>query len=187
VPSVSFRADADKDTLYFTWDIFGLNLQDNPAGGPAVTADVILDARSYGKRLTPGNSDAIRITSAAADGEGKVSPLVPWVFGTGYAMEYDEKAIKARLSSRPDGSRRLTMALPRSYLYLHEFALGNGNSQIGLSTYLSVWQRGDEANPGGTTALYGLTHNAVHRDRAESHSVLELAEPATGRWTVRLY
>lgn len=184
-PGVIFRVDADSNMLFLTWDIYGYNLLDNPAGNGAVGLEVNLDARSYGQRLTPGSTDAIRVVCGAADGDAIVSPLPPWCFGTGYGMFYDEKQIKCRLTSRPDGARRITMALPRGYLYLHEWAMGNANSQLGINTTIQIWQQpGDAA---GDYQGFGLTMNGRHRDDAESLAVLELSDKPTGRWTVRLY
>ncbi len=185
IPGVAFKADADADSLYLTWDIFGHNLQDNPDGAGAMIAEVSLDARSYGKRLNAGSTDPIRVTVGAADGDAKLSSLTPWCFGNGYGMFYDVKMVKAKLSSRPDGSRRLTLTLPRSYLYLHEWSLQNGNSQLGFNTSLQVWQT--SVNNTGHYATFVLTNNGRHRDDAESLAVLELANKTTGRWTVRLY
>lgn len=187
VPGIAFRADADSNAFFLTYDIYGYNVRDNPTGDGAVTVDVNLDARSYGKRLGPGTTDAIRITSNAADGDAQVAPLPPWCFGTGYGMFFDETQIKAKLSSRPDGARRLTITLPRSYLYLHEWAMGNGNSQLGINTTLGLWQAGEGAKTAGSTSLFALTFNGRHRDDAESLAVLELADKTTGRWTVRVY
>ena len=46
-----------------------------------------------------------------------------WCFGNGYgAGKFDQGAAQATLSSRPDGSRRLTLMLPRSLFTLHEWA-----------------------------------------------------------------
>jgi len=185
-PGITFQADADAKALYLTWDIYGINLQDNPDGTGAFTVETSLDARSYGKRLGLGATDVIRASAAAADGPGSVTNLQPWVFGTGYAMAYDAKAVKTKLSSRPDGSRRFALTLPRSYLYLHEWALGNGNSVLGINTTFYLWQKGGAEGP-GTYAQYALTASALHRDDAESLAVLELSDKPTKRWTVRLY
>lgn len=185
VPGVAFKADADAESLYLTWDIFGQNLQDNPAGTGAMIVEVSLDARSYGKRQNPGSTDPIRMAVGAADGDAKLSSLPPWCFGNGYGMFYDVKMVKAKLSSRPDGSRRLTLTLPRTYLYLHEWSLQNGNSQLGINTSVQIWQTA--ADNTGSYQAYVLTSNGRHRDDAESLAVLELANKSTGRWTVRLY
>jgi hypothetical protein len=187
VPGVAFRADADSNAFFLTYDIYGYNLQDNPQSGNALNVDINLDARSYGKRLGPGSTDAIRVIASAADGDADVAPLPPWCFGTGYGMYYDESQVKAKLSSRPDGARRLTITLPRSYLYLHEWAMGNGNSEVGINTTLSLWQSGETAGAPWNLLSFALTFNARHRDDAESLAVLELADAPTGRWTVRMY
>lgn len=185
VPGVAFKADADADSLYLSWDIFGRNLQDNPTGTGAMIVEVSLDARSYGKRQNPGSTDPIRIAVGAADGDARLFTLPPWCFGNGYGMFYDVKMVKCKLGSRPDGSRRLTLTLPRSYLYLHEWTLQNGNSQLGINTALQIWQ--NAADNTGSYQTYVLTSNGRHRDDAESLAVLELANKSTGRWTVRLY
>lgn len=184
-PGVVLRADADSNALYLTYDIYGYRLQDCPAGTGAVGLELSIDARSYGKRLTPGSTDAIRVVASAADGDAVVAPLPPWIFGNGYGMFYDEKQVKCRLSSRPDGARRVTLTLPRGYLYLHEWAMGNANSQLGLNTTMQIWQGGE--NGQGAYQTFFLTLNGRHRDDAESLAVLELSDKPTGRWTVRLY
>ncbi|TLD70039.1 SGNH/GDSL hydrolase family protein [Phragmitibacter flavus] len=186
-PGVRFRADADSNALYLTWEVFGANMMDAPGGQPAYLIDTNIDARSYGKRLTPGATDSLRISGAAADGDGRVGALQPWVFGTGYAMFYDAKKVQAKLSSRPDGSRRISVALPRAYLYLHEWKIGNGNSQLGFNTYLSLWQK-DAASPtGGAFETYFITLGGLHRDQVDALNVLELTDKPTNRWTMRLY
>lgn len=186
-PGVAFRADADSNAFFLTYDIYGYNLQDDPAGSGALDVDINIDARSYGKRLTPGTTDAVRITANAADGDAVVSPLPAWCFGTGYGMYYDEKQISAKLSSRPDGARRLTVMIPRGYLYLHEWAMGNGNSQLGINTIMALWQPGEGGSASGASKVFAITMNGRHRDDAESLAVLELTDKGTNRWTVRCY
>ena len=98
-----------------------------------------------------------------------------WAYGTGYAADFDEKEIKATLSSTPDGLRRLTISLPRSYLYDHEWALNNGNSQLGVNFTLRA---------AGRTLF--LTSSERHPDDAESLTVLELTDKPTLRATVKV-
>ncbi len=182
---IVFRADADKSALYLTWDIEGVNLLDNPQNSIAAYAEVNLDARSYGKRLMPGATDVIRLTCGAADGDGESSALLPWVFGTGYGMYYDPKAVKVKMTSRTDGTRRMVVALPRAYLYLHEWSLGNGNSQIGITNTLFVWQQDSAGNAG--YEAFVLSDNGYYRDDAESVMALELTDKPTRRFTVHFY
>lgn len=185
-PGVTFRVDVDSGALYCTWDIRGINLVDKP-GGNAVTAELNIDARSYGKRLMPGVTEPLRVTADAADGPAAMGPIPSWAFGNGYDGNYDRKSAQAMLSSRPDGSRRLTLMLPRNLFMLHEWALGNGNSQIGLSTALTIWQQPDERNPQNNGTDYSLLDNGLHRDDAETLAVVELTDKPTRRWTVRFY
>lgn len=183
-PGVTFRFDADPKSLYLTWDFIGLNLADD-AKGRAVTVEMNIDARSYGKRLTFGVTDAIHFTSAAADGEGTMAPMQPWSFGNGYGnQKIDLSLMQSQMSSRPDGSRRFTVTLPRSFFYLHEWALGNGNSELGFNMTVLVYQKADDKNPNGSTIPFVYGESTMHRDDAQSSSVVELTDHPTKRWTV---
>jgi lysophospholipase L1-like esterase len=185
-PDVTLKVDADPAALYLTWDMRGMNLVDN-ADGVAVTAEINLDARSYGKRLGHGVTEPVRAAMPAADGATSTGNIQPWAFGNGYAVKYNRNVAQAMLSSRPDGSRRLTLMLPRSLFPLHEWALGNGNSQLGFSARLSIWQPPDNKNPQGGDVTFALFDNGFHRDDAESLAALELSAQPTHRWTVHFF
>lgn len=172
--SVTLKADADSMKLFLTLDLAGVDLADNESG-KAYELLLNLDARSYGERLTPGATAALRITGRAGDGAATVDPIAPWAFGSGYAAEFDPAEIQAVLSSSANGGRRLTITLPKSYLYRHEWALGNGNSELGINLRL---------NGGGRE--YFLTRSSRQGDDAESLGVLELTDKPTRRWTVRV-
>lgn len=172
--AVTLRADADSMKLFLTLDLTGVSLVDD-SSGKAFELLLNLDARSYGERQTPGATAALRITGKAADGEAVVDPIAPWAFGSGYAAVFEPKEIQASLSSAAGGGRRLTITLPKSYLYRHEWALGNGNSQLGLNVRFQ-----------GGGRDYFLTRTRRQGDDAESLSVLELTDKPTQRWTVRV-
>jgi hypothetical protein len=172
--AVTLRADADSMKLFFTLDLTGVNLTDDESG-QAFELLLNIDARSYGERMTPGATAAIRFTGKAADGDAVIDPIAPWAFGNGYAAMFETKEIQAAISSSAGGGRRLTIALPKSYLYLHEWALGNGNSQLGLNLRFK-----------GGGREYFLTRSSRHGDDAESLSALELTDKPTQRWTVRV-
>jgi hypothetical protein len=172
--AVTLRADADGMKLFLTFDLTGVDLMDDETG-KGFELLLNLDARSYGKRLTPGATAALRITGKAADGVAQIDEIAPWAFGSGYAAMFDVKELTAKLSSSASGARRLTISLPKTYLYLHEWALGNGNSELGINARLS-----------GGSRSYFLTRTNRHGDDAESLSVLELTEKPTRRWTVRV-
>ncbi len=172
--AVTLRADADGMKLFLTLDLTGVSLMDD-SSGKAFELLLNIDARSYGERLTPGATAALRITGKAADGDAVVDPIAPWAFGSGYGAVFEPKEIHASLTSSAGGGRRLTITLPQSYFYRHEWALGNGNSQLGLNVRL---------NGGGRD--YFLTRSRRQGDDAESLSVLELTDKPTQRWTVRV-
>jgi hypothetical protein len=167
--------DADGQKLFVTCDLNGIELIDDGESGIAYEATLHLDARRYGQRLTPGAIAGIRILGKAADGEATVQKPAVWAFGTGYAARFEAKEIKATLSSTPTGLRRLTIALPRTYLYDHEWALNNGNSQLGVNFTLRAAGR----------RLF-LTSSSRHPEDAEALAVLELTDKPTLRATVRV-
>ncbi len=186
-PGVRLKADADANALYLTYEITGIDLDDAPQNRGAFLFELGLDARSFGKRLISGAVDALRLAGGAADGAYKMAEPQPWAFGTGYAARFDPANIRTQLSSVGSGARRLTITIPRTYLYLHEWALTNGNSQLGIGTRIAFWQDSHEPGvPGEYSAdrAFTLTANGRHRDDAGGLAVLELTDKPTGRWTV---
>ncbi|HEY1051817.1 MAG TPA: hypothetical protein VGE39_18730 [Prosthecobacter sp.] len=171
---VILRADADGMKLFLTLELGGVDLVDND-NGQGFELLLNLDARSYGQRMAPGATAAIRITGKAGDGTAQIDEIAPWAFGGGYAAVFDVKEISATLSSSAGGARRITLSIPKSYLYLHEWALDNGNSQLGINVRFT-----------GGGRQYFLTQSDRQGDDAEGLSVLELTTKPTRRWTVRL-
>lgn len=185
-PELTLRADADSTALYLTVDIGGFMMEDDEAG-IAMGATLALDARTYGKRLGPGGVEAVRYRLGVADGYGETSRIAPWAFGTGYAMAFDENAMPIRLLSQASGGRRITLVVPRSYLYLHDFTIGNGNSHLGFNLNLNFYRQPGPAETVGSypgSLAYTLTRNGRPPDDAESLPVLELSDKPTRRWTV---
>lgn len=188
-PAVRMKADADATSLYLSYEISGITLEDNlqPKGKGAFGYELTLDARSFGKRLGFGAVDPLNVNGNAADGIYRFGNPQPWTFGTGYAALFDPQHIKGQLGSGPGGIRRFTVTLPRSYLYLHEWALGNGNSQLGINTAMMFWKGPREGAPVGdypNDLYFSLLNHGRHRDDAEGLAVLELTDKPTGRWTV---
>jgi hypothetical protein len=177
--TVTMEAQATATALTLTFDLAGIALQNGPEG-LAMQADLNLDARSYGSRLTMGSTEAITATVGTEDGNGTVGRIAPWAFGTGYGMKFDEESIAAQLSTQGT-HRQFTLTLPRSYLYLHEWAIGNGNSQLGINARLRFWQKDGGFTPANT---FSVTLNGRASDDAEGNAVLELTDKPTARWTV---
>ncbi len=171
----SLQVQATKTSLSLLIDLTEAALLDDAGSSPAWRLDLNLDARSYGKRLEGGTTATLSASGGAVDGPARVRDVPPWAFGTGYAASFDTTAIQAALTTRADGRRQIRLTLPRSYLYLHEWALDNGNSQLGLDVRLLL--------QGGRTAFH-LSPSRKAAEDADSLVVLELASTATRRFTV---
>jgi len=185
-PELTLRCDADSAALFLTVDIGNLVMEDD-ANGIAMGAALSLDARTFGKRLNAGGIESVRYRLGVADGYGETSRIAPWAFGTGYAMAFNENAMPIRLLSQASGGRRITFVVPRSYLYLHDFTIGNGNSHLGFNLNLNFYlQPGADGLGGGypPSLAYSLARNGRHPEDAESLPVLELTDKPTRRWTV---
>lgn len=172
----TLQAQASPAGLTLVIDLAEGLLTDADAG-PAWELALHLDARSYGKRLETGATAALRAAGPAVDGHGTVAAVPAWAFGTGYAAGFDPAEFQAGLLTRAEGARQLRLTLPRSYLYLHEWALENGNSQLGINLRLRL--HGPE---GG--ALFQLSPTRKPVDDVSALVVLELAETPTLRATV---
>lgn len=186
-PAVRLRFDADAKSLYATYEVANITLEDSDTPQGALGVEMSIDARSFGKRLGFGATDALRLNAKAADGPCTVANPPPWAWGTGYGALYDPAHMKATLSSGALGVRRVNITIPRPYLYLHEWALGNGNSQVGVNTRIMFWRGPREGAPQGdfpSDLFFSLVSNYHHRDDAEGLAVLELTEKPTQRWTV---
>ena len=177
--SVAMTMAANATSLMFAFDVSGRPLEAAPDGS-GISAELHLDARSYGKRLMIGSTEGIRVSAKSSDGDAKVSSIPPWSFGTGYGMKFDETGVEAKLSTNL-GASTLTVSLPRSYLYLHEWALNNGNSQMAVNAIVRLSSAQGGISPDRT---WSLTFNGKHADDVEGLAVLELTDQPTTRWTV---
>jgi hypothetical protein len=185
--AVTLKTTATEKELILTCTLANAEVLNNaPAdGSPAWQLEVNLDARSYGKRLERGSTATLQAAGSAADEAGVVYEVAPWAFGNDYAAVFDPKEFKAALATTPDGKRQIRFTIPRTYLYLHEWALKNGNSQLGLNVRLT-FRHAPIGGPAGLTT-YGLTVNTKPVEDVESLAVLELAAEPTKRMTVTVY
>lgn len=178
---VQFMAQATTGELVLNFDVKGIKLE----GGGAITPLILefqLDARGYGKRRKFGYVDIVRVRFGLDGAAERMSELRPAVFGDWYNRELDNEQLTAESSELPDGRTRYSVRIPRSYLYLHEYALGNGNSLLGVNAELFFAK--DGAYP--PDRCFTIVESGLSPYTAESLTVLELAQPSTGRWSVRL-
>ena len=184
---VEFVAEATPQELVLNFDV---DIAKMPLeGGGDITplvAEFQLDARRYGKRRKFGFVDFVRVRFRLDGTVEKVSALRPAVFGDWYSRALDNSHIKGGRTMLPDGRARYFVKVPRSYLYKHEFAIGNGNSKLGINAELQFAKGGDPDNPYPQNRRFKLVHSRINRHSAESLGVLELVPEPTGRWSVRV-
>ena len=182
---VKFMAQATAKQLTLNFDVDGIPLE----GGDQITPLILefqLDARGYGKRRKFGFVDFVRVKFGLDGKPERLSELKPAVFGDWYNRTLDNEELGATRTILPDGRSRFTIAIPRSYLYLHEYALGNGNSQFGINAQLMFAKAGQPTNPYPPERHFKLIASGINMHSPESLTVLELVDKATGRWSVRL-
>jgi hypothetical protein len=176
----SLEARADASRLILTCDVQGVELLPSAENAPpSWQAEVSLDARSYGKRLEPGSTAPLRFSGSSASGHGRMATPAAWAFGTGYAAVFDPREFHARLLSSGSDRHQFELVIPRTYLYLHEWALQNGNSQLGINLRLSL------NTPSGPQSWI-LTPTSLPANSINALSVLELSTSPTSRATVIL-
>ena len=100
--------------------------------------------------------------------------------GTGYAANFDPEQFQSVLSSQGSEHHEIRLTVPRSYLYLHEWALDNGNSQLGLSVNVTL-------NTSSGYDTWSLNPTSKLVGDVESLAVLELSEKPTDRFTVDVH
>lgn len=187
-PSVVLRPEADSESLFLTFDIERHELV-SAGSNPAMIIDLVIDGRFFRERGTIGFSDILGVSFGAEDGDGEVKPVRLGAFGNGYDRQLDASRIRSSLETRPDGSRRATLTIPRRYFYRHPWDLGNGNSALGIRadvSFLSV----DADHPDGfypPSLRFLLVDPEVSRHDSRWLPMLELTSEPTGRWTVMIY
>lgn len=186
---VFVRAAADEEALYVVFEIpQSIEFKEAP-GKDSMRAELTIDARSYGERREFGFVDKMRIGVGANDGSGTTGNLERTMFGNGYNKVLDPAGIVSVLKTGPDGARRFTVVIPRHYLHLHEWQLGNPNSLIGFKPALSFLDVTPE-DPGGhypAARRYVFASGRLAEVDPRSLPALELSEKASVRWSVRLY
>lgn len=182
---VKFNAQADAKKLVLNFDTEGFGL-DGDDQNPAAVLEFQLDARGYGKRRKFGFVDFARVKFDNSGKAERLSELRPAVFGEWYDRALDNNELAASSTVLSDGRRRFSVSIPRSYLYRHEYALGNGNSLFGINAVLSFAKASQPEDPYPADRRFVLVDSGLSRHSAESLTVLELAPKSTGRWSVRI-
>ncbi|CAN5217818.1 hypothetical protein BH23VER1_BH23VER1_23200 [soil metagenome] len=188
-PAVTMRAQADEDAFYLIFDIAGHELY-GTAEVPAVRIRLNLDGRYYKERGSLGYSHRIEISAPAADGDGRVGNIPLGAFGNGYDRPLDATNIQVKTSTLESGARRVAVTVPRAYFYLHEWAIGNANSGLGLRAVVALTDAEDlQSSPKPVPASRTFTRSwgGMGSSNPRSFLQLELTAKPSGRWSVRVY
>lgn len=177
--AVRLLVEADPNQLSLVAEVSGRDVMLPAAEGqPAWKLEARLDARSYGTRLEDGSTWPLRAHGAASGkGKGTVEPVKPWAFGAGYAAVFDATQFHAALTPLGADRFQIKLTIPRTYLYLHEWALENGNSQLGVNVSLTL-----NTESGGQT--WSLQPPGRLPNRITDLRVLELARQPTARFSI---
>ncbi len=179
-PEALLTVEASEEDLFVHVDLKNFDLV-SKNGAPGLQADLMLDARSYGKSQKLGYAGVLFVSAGPEDGPATVSPFAKRAhFGNGYARRPKVLGRQARLSTKPNGTRRLTIQMRRAYFYKHKWALQNWNSQLGIGLSLAITQAGD-APP----LRYVLQETPRFPNNAEDLAVVELSEKGSNRWCLK--
>jgi hypothetical protein len=183
------RLDADPDALFLTIDLSGHELRPPPARLSPLLVELTIDGRHYKQRRLLGYAGHITIRGGPADGPLEVQFGSLATFGNGYDRKLRPENVPATLTTRSDGSRRVTVTIPRNYFYLHEWAIGNGNSSLGCNVDVYLLEVTPEI-PGGhypPRLRYVLAAPVMSRNDPRALPLFEMTNEPTGRWTARFY
>jgi hypothetical protein len=151
--------------------------------------EVAIDARGPEARGTLGYVDSLPLEIPWQDGPVAVKKTKPAVFGSGYDRELDADNIRANVKTNRDGTRWVTLEIPRVYFYLHQWSLlESGQNTLGLNVNVSTLAFTDDAPDGRflPSQTWKLANTTFPRRDARGLAVLELKSRPSGSWSVRI-
>ena len=182
---VNFIAQASIKNLVLNFDVDNIPLQGDEQITPLIL-EFQLDARPFKKRHKFGYVDIVRVKFGVDGQPERMSELRVSVFGDWYNRELNKEELTAKRTQLPNGRTRYSVAIPRSYLYLHEYALGKNESTFGINAELFFARTGRPTNPYPPELHFTLVKSDLNKYSPESLTVLELARKSSGGWSVRL-
>ena len=191
---ITIRFEADPQAFFVIYDLHQLTILSDTAGSPLI-ADLSLDARPAGECGTLGFVDYLRVAAKAEDHSERVGKLALGIFGDGYDRKIDPAGVSTRFETRPEGTRRIEIRIPREYLYRHDWQLGNPNSILGVNVNISLAAIDPETGRVGlpfdqryviTAPTRGNGATMYYRD-ARGFAVLRLTNQPVNTWSAHLY
>jgi hypothetical protein len=187
---VLLRADADQKGLYLTYDCKNVEfVRGADAVASSAMIDLFIDGRPMSERRQFGFTEALNIYVPYVDGPCTLKDWSVGQLGEGYDRPLDWKYINASVVTRGGGDRRITVFIPRSFFYRHEWNLRSTDSMLGIGTSIAFLRVTPERPKGSfpDNARFRLNKPGMHPCNTDSLPALELAPQASGRWSVRIY
>ena len=177
---------ADLEGIYFIVEVPPETVSDDVAGKPWAALEVQMDGRGEAANGTFGCIGKIAMDVPREDGPVKVKAVRPAAFGEGYAYQYHPDSFRARVETRPDGTRRIEFTMKRGNLVHHEWSLdGSGQSDLGINVRIFLC----EAAAGGLSAgrAGALAASGFSPYDGRSLTAFELRANPAVRWSLRVF
>lgn len=176
---------ADVTRIYFLIDVPADTISDQVNDKPWGRLEVQMDGRKAGENGTLGCVGNLAVELPRSDGEGRILPVRPGVFGNGYDFQYMPGSFRAVVKTGVDGGRRIEFRVWRVNLRHHDWSLdGAGQSALGINVRLLLC----DANAGGYSAAktFVLSASGFPAADARSLTLLELRKEPAARWSLRI-
>ena len=186
-PPAHVMVQADLEGLYFIVEVPPEVMADEVEGKPWGALEVLIDGRGKAANGSFGCIGKIAMDIPREDGAPvRVKTVRPAVFGEGYAYRYHPDSFRARVETRPDGTRRIEFTMKRGNLVHHEWSLdGSGQSDLGFNVRLFL----SDAAAGGPSPTRGaaMAASGLAVLDARSLTLLELRANSAERWSLRVF
>ncbi len=154
-------------------------------GKPWGRLEVQMDGRKAGANGTLGSVGNVVLELPREDGKGRLLPVRSAVFGYGNASLCKPGSFIHRITTRPDGGRRIEFSMHKANFLEHEWSLdGAGQSDLGINVRLFLCDAGTGGSSDAATGV--LTASSFPPADARSLTLLELRGNPAARWSLRI-
>jgi hypothetical protein len=177
---------ADQTAIYFLIDVPAETRSDEVTDKPWGRLEVQIDGRRPGKNGTLGFAGTVVMEIPRDDRPGNVLlPVRTAVFGYGDANQCMPGSFRNRVTTRPDGGRRIEFNMARANLKEHEWSLdGGGQNDLGVNLRLFLCD--GKAGGFSEAKTFVLSASGFPVSDARSLTLLELHRNPAVRWSLRI-
>ena len=171
--------------IFFLIEVPPETVSDMVAGKPWGRLEVQMDGRKAGANGTLGCVGNVVLELPREDGRGRLLPVRSAVFGYGNASQCVPGSFLHRISTRPDGGRRIEFSMHKANFLEHEWSLdGAGQNDLGINLRLALC----DSNAGGYSEAktFVLSASSFPSADARSLTLLELRSSPAARWSLRI-